>query len=57
MKKEIDNFLGSVIHDTEYSLLDIVIAVNHLVYRTDLGFRYLYYRWFDEKSCQKLITY
>jgi nitroreductase len=55
-KMKLISFLGSVIQDKEYSLLDIGIAVNQFCLQaTDLGLGTCIIGWFDEKAVKKLL--
>ena len=53
-KMKLVSFLGSVIQDKEYPLLDIGIAVNQFCLQaTDLGLGTCIIGWFDEKVIKK----
>ena len=57
-KMKLVSFLGSVIQDKEYPLLDIGIAVNQFCLQaTDLGLGTCIIGWFDEKAIQKMISF
>jgi nitroreductase len=50
------SFLGSVIQDKEYPLLDIGIAANQFCLQaTDLGLGTCIIGWFDEKTIKKIL--
>jgi len=55
-KMKLVSFLGSVIQDKEYPLLDIGIAVNQFCLQaTDLGLGTCIIGWFDEKAIKKVL--
>ncbi len=55
-KMKLVSFLGSVIQDKEYPLLDIGIAVNQFCLQaTDLGLGTCIIGWFDEKAIKKIL--